>query len=175
MYLTRIGGREILTAGSMRHIYSEGIAYAHLVVMLSSRFLHSCRARAFHGKARMSDSPSYVRLPSALSDRALTVISPPLDDEEIAAHQVEFIKHVFGYCAYLREHSRETPVSDAFLSVFVNLFEVMDANAPDDARRCATQLHGIFRIVIPSFDHDAPPHADIALPPRIDGGDEGMP
>ncbi|WP_208866305.1 hypothetical protein [Paraburkholderia lacunae] len=100
----------------------------------------------------MSDSPSYLRLPSALSNRPLAVISPSLDDDQFAAHQVEFIKHVFGYCTYLREHSRETPMSDAFLSVFVNLFDAMDANAPDDARRCAGQLLKIFRVVIPEFD-----------------------
>lgn len=97
------------------------------------------------------DPPSYVRLPYALSNRPLAVTSPLLDDDEFAAHQVEFIKHVFGYCAYLREHSRETPVSDAFLSVFVNLFETLDANAPDDARRCAGQLLEIFRVVVPGF------------------------
>lgn len=97
----------------------------------------------------MSDSPSFVRLPFSLSDRTLAVVPEPLDDDEFAAHQIEFIKHVFGYCAYLRKHSRETPVSDAFLAVFVNLFEVMDANAPDDAHRCITQLLEVVRVVFP--------------------------
>lgn len=115
----------------------------------------------------MSDSPSYVRLPFSLSDRPLAVIPASLDDDEFAAHQVEFIKHVFGYCAYLREHRRETPVSDAFLSVFVNLFEAMDANAPGDARRCAGQLLKVFRVVVPGFDGEGPPPAAPGSPPDI--------
>ena len=102
----------------------------------------------------MSDISSYVRLPAGLSDRHLTVVPLALDDDEFAAQQIEFIKHVFGYCAYLREHARETPVSDAFLTVFVNLFEAIDANAPEDARRCSSQLIGILRAVFPAFDCD---------------------
>ena len=122
----------------------------------------------------MSDSPLFVRLPFALSDRTLAVISAPLDDDEFAAHQVEFIKHVFGYCAYLREHSRETPVSDAFLAVFVNLFEVMDANAPDDARRCVTQLLEVFRVVFPGFVLEVLPRPAPRPPPDIEAQEHGM-
>jgi hypothetical protein len=116
----------------------------------------------------MSDTPSYIRLPYALSDRPLAVIPPSLDDDQFAAQQVEFIKHVFGYCAYLREHSRETPVSDAFLSVFVNLFDAMDANAPGDARRCAGQFLKILRVVVPEFDIEARPQPATRWPPGLD-------
>lgn len=109
----------------------------------------------------MSDISSYVRLPAGLSDRHLTVVTSALDDE-FAAQQIEFIRHVFGYRAFLREHERETPVSDAFLSVFVNLFEAIDANVPEDARRCATQLIDVLQVVFPGFDCDG-------LPSGVDG------
>jgi hypothetical protein len=105
----------------------------------------------------MNDTSSYVRLPAGLVERRLAVIPLALDDDEFAAQQIEFIKHVFGYCVYLREHARETPVSDAFLAVFVNLFEAIDANAPEDARRCATQLVGVLQVVFPGFDCDGLP------------------
>lgn len=117
----------------------------------------------------MSDSPSFVRLPFSLSGRALAVVSAPLDDDQFAAHQVEFIKHVFGYCAYLRAHYRETPVSDAFLAVFVNLVEVMDANAPDDARRCVAQLLEVFRVVFPGAGLELGPLLQPAPRPPPDG------
>ncbi|EJO59661.1 hypothetical protein BURMUCF2_B0271 [Burkholderia multivorans CF2] len=42
-----------------------------------------------------------------------------MGDDEFAAHQIEFIQRVFSYSAYLREHARETPVSDSFLIAFV--------------------------------------------------------
>lgn len=100
----------------------------------------------------MNAPTSYIRLPSALSDAPLLVLPPPLDDDEFAAHQVEFIQRVFGYCEFLRAHSRETPVSDAFLAAFVNLFDVMNINAPEDARRCAAQLRDILRVVFPGPD-----------------------
>jgi hypothetical protein len=100
----------------------------------------------------MSDLTTYIRLPPALSDKRLTVVPTPIDDDEFAARQVEFVRQVFSYCAHLREHDRETPVSDAFLAVFVNLFEAMDTNAPDDARRCALQLREVFRVVFPELD-----------------------
>jgi hypothetical protein len=103
----------------------------------------------------MNDSSQYLRLPAGLSDRQLAVTPPPLEDDEFAAQQIEFIRHVFGHCAYLREQGRETAVGDAFLSVFVNLFEAMDVNAPEEARRCAAQLRGVLRIVFPGFDSDA--------------------
>jgi hypothetical protein len=73
----------------------------------------------------------------------------PLDDEQFAAQQIEFIKLLFGYIAYLREHSRETPVADAFLSTFVNLLETMQANAPDEARSCALKLQQIIGVLFP--------------------------
>ncbi|MBB3262041.1 hypothetical protein F4827_006917 [Paraburkholderia bannensis] len=101
----------------------------------------------------MNDSYKYFRLPAGLSGRELAVTAPPLEDDEFAAHQIEFIRRVFGHCAYLREQGRETAVGDAFLSVFVNLIEAMDANAPEEAQRCAIQLLGILRIVFPGVDH----------------------
>ncbi|MFM0290909.1 hypothetical protein [Paraburkholderia megapolitana] len=100
----------------------------------------------------MSDITNYIRLPSALSDKRLMTVPSSIDDDEFAAHQIEFVRHVFSYCAHLHEHARETPVSDAFLAVFVNLFEVMDTNAPDDARRCALQLREVFRVIFPELE-----------------------
>lgn len=100
----------------------------------------------------MSDLTTYVRLPAALSDKRLAVVPPSIDDDEFAAQQIEFIRQVFSYGAYLREHKRETPVSDAFLTAFVNLVEAMDTNAPGDARRCVAQLQDIFRVVFPELD-----------------------
>lgn len=102
----------------------------------------------------MNDSSSYVRLPAGLSNRLLAVAPSPLGDDEFAAQQIEFIRHAFGHCAYLREHAREAPVCDAFLGVFVNLFEAMDVNAPEEARRCAVQLRAILQVVFPGFDCD---------------------
>ena len=102
----------------------------------------------------MNDSSQYIRLPGGLSDRLLAVTPSPLEDDEFAAQQIEFIRHVFGHCVYLREQGRETPGGDAFLGVFVNLFEAMDVNAPEEARRCAIQLKAILRIIFPGFDCD---------------------
>jgi hypothetical protein len=44
----------------------------------------------------MIDSVTYIRPPPALSDQPLIVESPPLYDDEFAAHQSEFIQHMFG-------------------------------------------------------------------------------
>ncbi|OXC76077.1 hypothetical protein BSU04_23710 [Caballeronia sordidicola] len=112
----------------------------------------------------MNAPTSYIRLPSALSDAPLVVLPPSLDDDEFAAHQVEFIRRVFGYCEFLRAHSRETPVSDAFLAAFVNLFEAMNTNAPEDARRCAKQLQEILRVVFPGLDPNA---QSVVAPPEL--------
>ena len=119
----------------------------------------------------MNDSTLYIRLPSALSEGPLVVALKPLDDDEFAAHQVEFIQHVFGYCAFLRAHSRETPISDAFLAAFVNLIEVVNTNAPDDARRCAAQLQTILGVVFPGLDSDAPPRIKSKQPTGIDAAE----
>lgn len=110
----------------------------------------------------MNDSSHYIRLPAGLSDQLLAVMPSPLEDDEFAAQQIEFIRHVFGHCAYLRENGRETPVGDAFLGVFVNLFEAMDVNAPEEARRCAIQLRGILRVVFPGLDCVEPSSDDEA-------------
>jgi hypothetical protein len=109
----------------------------------------------------------YICLPSALSAAPLAVLPPLPDDDEFATHQVAFIRHVFGYCEFLRAHSRETPVSDAFLAVFVNLFEVVNTNAPEDARRCASQLREILRVVFPGLDPDARPPPELPQPPDV--------
>jgi hypothetical protein len=116
----------------------------------------------------MNAPTSYIRLPSALSDGPLVVPPQPLDDDEFSAHQVEFIQHVFGYCAFLRARSRDTPVSDAFLAVFVNLIEVLNTNAPDDARRCAAQLQEILGIVFPGLDSNTSPMVEPCHPSDID-------
>jgi hypothetical protein len=100
----------------------------------------------------MTDRTSYIRLPSALSNPALIVLPESLDDDKFSAHQIEFVERIFGYCAFLGTAGRETPVSDAFLAVFVNLLDVMEANAPEDARRCVNQLRGILKAVFPESD-----------------------
>lgn len=83
-----------------------------------------------------------------------------MDDAQFEARQVDFIRHLFGYCAYLREHGRENPVSDAFLPVLVKLLEVLELNAASEARQCASQLIRIMQVTFP--DLGAPPHMVIA-------------
>jgi hypothetical protein len=75
-----------------------------------------------------------------------------MDDAQFEARQVEFIRHLFGYCAYLREHGRAAPVSDAFLAVLVKLLEVLELNAPSEARQCAAQLARIMQVTVPDLD-----------------------
>jgi hypothetical protein len=90
---------------------------------------------------RLNDLTSYVRLPHMpASLKLLTVASEPIDDDQFSARQIEFIRQLFGYSAYLREHARTTPVSDAFLPAFVMLLEVMELNSALEARQCAAQL-----------------------------------
>jgi hypothetical protein len=106
----------------------------------------------------MSDYRPYIRLPIHLfARRPLVLVSEAHDDEQFAAHEVEFVRHLFGRCAYLREHSRPTPVSDAFLSVFVDLIDILEANAPSEARQCATQLRQVIQVVFP----DLPPEIEL--------------
>jgi hypothetical protein len=93
---------------------------------------------------------SSIRLPIALHSHAPEVhASEALDDEQFAAEQVAFIKILFGYVAYLRGCSRETPVADAFLSTFVNLLETLEANGPGEAHGCATKLQQIIPVIFP--------------------------
>jgi hypothetical protein len=112
----------------------------------------------------MSDYRPYIRLPLQMFSGHLSVlVSEPHDDEQFAAHQVEFVRHVFGRCAYLREHSRAMPVSDTFLSVFVNLIDVLEANAPAQAGYFATQLYQVLRVSFP--DIEPPPGLHITRSP----------
>ncbi|MGF6768060.1 hypothetical protein P3T18_000530 [Paraburkholderia sp. GAS199] len=98
----------------------------------------------------MTDSISYVRLPHTLAARqTLIVPSEPLDDSQFAAHELEFVRKLFGYSEFLRKCARETPVSDAFLPVLVMLLEVIDLNAPHEARRCVSQLKQILEVTFP--------------------------
>jgi hypothetical protein len=100
----------------------------------------------------LSDLPDYVRLPHTLgADKPLVLADTRLTDEQFIERQREFVQHLFGHCAFLRERSREMPVSDAFLSVFVMLFEVLDLNAPEQSRYCATQLHQIMQVLFPGL------------------------
>ncbi|WP_181969733.1 hypothetical protein [Paraburkholderia sp. DHOC27] len=85
------------------------------------------------------------------------VVPETVTDEEFAAHQIEFLRRVFAHSAYLREQSRPTPVSDAFLAAVVGLMEALDINAPDDAQRCALQLQRIFKSVFPGSNLEAHP------------------
>jgi hypothetical protein len=103
----------------------------------------------------MSDYRPYIRLPIHMfTGRPSILISEAHDDEQFAAHEVEFVRHLFGRCAYLREHSRTTPVSDAFLSVFVNLIDILEANAPSEARKCVTQLRQVIKVVFPDLPQE---------------------
>ncbi|MFM0610221.1 hypothetical protein PQR05_37610 [Paraburkholderia sediminicola] len=103
----------------------------------------------------MNDSTSYVRLPHTLtSANPLTVASEPIDGDQFSARQIELVRHLFGYCAYLREHARTTPMSDAFLPVFVLLLEVLELNAPLEARQCVAQLSQVIRVTFPDLEVD---------------------
>lgn len=98
----------------------------------------------------MSDSDNYIRLPAhLLSDPATIVASGMHDDEQFAAHQVEFFRHLFARCAYLRAQSRETPSADAFLSAFVSLIDLLVANAPKEAEHCLEQLQQVLALTFP--------------------------
>jgi hypothetical protein len=92
----------------------------------------------------------YIRLPIVLHPHAPEVhASEALDEEQFAVQQVAFIKALFGYVAYLRECSRETPIADAFLSTFVNLLETLEANGPGEAQGCTTKLQQIIPVIFP--------------------------
>lgn len=103
---------------------------------------------------RLSDLTSYVRLPHTLTSDKPTIASVPIDEDQFAARQIDFVRHLFGYCAYLREHDRTTPVSDAFLPVFVMLLEVLELNSPLEARQCAVQLSQIIAVTFPDLQID---------------------
>jgi hypothetical protein len=95
---------------------------------------------------------SSIRLPVALHSHAQELhASETLDEEQFAVQQAEFIKALFGYVAYLRNRSRETPVADGFLSTFVNLLETLEANASDEAHGCATKLLLIIPVIFPGL------------------------
>jgi hypothetical protein len=95
---------------------------------------------------------SSIRLPAALHSHAQELrASGTLDEEQFAVQQAEFIKALFGYVAYLRDRSRETPVADVFLSTFVNLLETLEANASDEARGCAMKLLQIIPVIFPGL------------------------
>ncbi|HZZ14271.1 MAG TPA: hypothetical protein VFE79_26565 [Paraburkholderia sp.] len=112
----------------------------------------------------MSDFTSYVRLPHTLiSDAPLTIASAPIDSDQFAARQVEFVSHLFGYCAYLRDQGRTTPISDAFLPVLVMLLEVLELNSAPDAHRCAAQLSKILMVTFPDLNIDTTQVLDAAL------------
>ncbi len=109
----------------------------------------------YNRSLRLNDLTSYVRLPHGHdSVNPLTVASEPMDDDQFSARRIEFIRHLFGYSAYLREHARATPVSDAFLPVFVMLLEVLELNAPIEARQCVAQLTQVIRVTFPGLDVD---------------------
>ena len=100
----------------------------------------------------MTEPTPYVTLPHTLVARqAVAIPAGPLDEGQFAAHELEFVRCLFGYSEYLRTGSRETPVSDAFLSVLVMLLETIDLNAPLEARRCAAQLKQIVDVMFPDL------------------------
>jgi len=100
----------------------------------------------------MDDQPLYIHLPDTLSNIQSVLASDPLDDDEFVAHQVEFIQKAFGHASFLRSCGRDTPVSDAFLTAFVQLLEVIEVNAPAEAQYCRTQLSLILQQVLSKPD-----------------------
>jgi hypothetical protein len=72
-----------------------------------------------------------------------------INDAQYAARELEFVRDLLGYSEHLRECSREMPLSDAFLPVLVMLLEVLDLNAPLEARQCAGQLRQILEVMFP--------------------------
>ena len=96
----------------------------------------------------MNHLTSYVRLPPLrTSEETLTIASEPIDENQFAARQIEFVRHLFGYRAYLREQTRATPTSDAFLPVLVMLLETLELNSPVEARQCVAQLTQIMPVI----------------------------
>lgn len=91
-----------------------------------------------------------IRLPLGFpSDQSAVTAEGPQNDEQFARHQLEFIRQLFGRSEYLRMHGGTTHVSDAFLSMFITLLDVLIANAPSEAQQCATQLRRVLDVVLP--------------------------
>lgn len=100
----------------------------------------------------MTSFHTHIRLPiGPLGGSPLLLLAEPVSDADFVLRQRDFIQQVFGHCTYLRNCARTTPVSDAFLSVLVNLIDVLDANAPDDACRCVQQLVKVLQTVSPQL------------------------
>ena len=92
-----------------------------------------------------------IRLPLGFpSDLPSVVAEGPQDDEQFAHRQVEFIRQLFGRSEYLRAHGATTPVSDAYVSAFIALFDVLIVNAPSETQQCATQLRRVLDLVVPA-------------------------
>ena len=100
----------------------------------------------------MTSFHTHIRLPiGPLGGAPLPTLAEPVSEADFVLRQRDFIQQVFGHCTYLRNSARTTPVSDAFLSVLVNLIDVLDANAPDDACRCVQQLVRVLQTVSPQL------------------------
>lgn len=112
----------------------------------------------------LTDSISYVVLPHSLaSTQGVLVPSGPIDDNQFAARELEFVRHLFGYSEYLRECSREMPVSDAFLPVIVMLLEILELNAPLEASHCVGQLKQILEVAFSEAPPDTLPDVSTGL------------
>ncbi|GAB7533922.1 hypothetical protein [Burkholderia sp. 3C] len=103
----------------------------------------------------MTDPLSHFRLPASLSPQAVAAVPAPITDDEFSASQVDFIRSIFAYAEYLREHGRPTPLSDAFLGALVGLLEVVDTNSHEDAVRCTSQFREIVTRLMPDATTDA--------------------
>lgn len=88
----------------------------------------------------MNDQPFYIRLPDTFSSIPQILASKSIDSDELIVHEIEFIQKIFGYASFLRASGRETPLSDAVLTVFIQLFDVLNANSPEEAEHCTSQL-----------------------------------
>lgn len=100
----------------------------------------------------MTSFRTHIQIPvGPLGEAPLPALSEPVSDAEFLLRQRDFIQQVYGHSNFLQAHARAMPTSDAFLGVLVNLIDVLDANAPDEARHCIEQLVRVLMTVSPQL------------------------
>jgi hypothetical protein len=114
--------------------------------------LASVRRSLLLENRRMPSSRTHIQIPiGPLGEATLLALTDPVSDAEFLLRQRDFIQQVFGHSSYLHTRARAMPLSDAFLGVLVNLIDVLDANAPDEARHCIHQLIHVLKTVSPQL------------------------
>ena len=94
----------------------------------------------------MNRARAYIRLPfSLLSATPSIIASTPQDEDELSARQLEFIQHLFGYCAYIQEHGDSLQMSDVFVRVLTNLINTLHENMPAETIQCVMELQKFIR------------------------------